>query len=439
PGAFLSDLAGSLNNLGNRLSEAGRREEALAPTQEAVTIRRRLAEASPGAFLSDLAGSLNNLGIRLSEAGRREEALAAFEYAWVGLDPGAQAELQTTRARWCAESDDHDGQVADLRAAIGLATDEADPGRGARARRAVRAAIGELRAATGTIGGLPEWATVEITDKLMSLLNQAVAAPTWAETAELLRGEQGAPLLAPDARPARRALAALLADQPPVVAVLGLLDTIDAHGIDTVLDDLCDSEHHAQLIQGWLATPTWTASRRYLVDHPDLVADPRTPQILDASDDPTARQHAAIIRLLVTGVPRDDVYDIVLDPNDATEALGTALGTANPQRTRLVLAAAPQLLADPVTAAFAAMTLAALDGQPDQARETAGFLAEHLTDTGRLADGAQRLRQTAQRAPEHALVLHDLADTLSTPIPTPTEPAEPSKTAPDRHHPAPGG
>ncbi|NNJ59938.1 MAG: tetratricopeptide repeat protein, partial [Dactylosporangium sp.] len=77
----LADIAARLGTLGIRLSEAGRREEALAPTQEAVTIRRRLAEASPGAFLSDLAMSLNNLGNRLSEAGRREEALAPTQEA----------------------------------------------------------------------------------------------------------------------------------------------------------------------------------------------------------------------------------------------------------------------------------------------------------------------------------------------------------------------
>jgi hypothetical protein len=47
-------LAVSLNNLGNRLSELGRREEALAAAQEAVAIRRQLAQQHPEAFLPDL-------------------------------------------------------------------------------------------------------------------------------------------------------------------------------------------------------------------------------------------------------------------------------------------------------------------------------------------------------------------------------------------------
>jgi tetratricopeptide (TPR) repeat protein len=69
------------NNLGNRLSDLGRREEALGAAQEAVEIYRRLAESRPDAFLPYLATSLNNLGTMLSDLGRREEALAAAQEA----------------------------------------------------------------------------------------------------------------------------------------------------------------------------------------------------------------------------------------------------------------------------------------------------------------------------------------------------------------------
>jgi tetratricopeptide (TPR) repeat protein len=63
------------------LSNLGRREEALAASQEAVDIRRRLAQTRPDAFLPDLAMSLNNSGAMLSNLGRREEALAASQEA----------------------------------------------------------------------------------------------------------------------------------------------------------------------------------------------------------------------------------------------------------------------------------------------------------------------------------------------------------------------
>jgi tetratricopeptide (TPR) repeat protein/MinD-like ATPase involved in chromosome partitioning or flagellar assembly len=81
PQAFTPDLAGSLNNLSNRLDGLGRGEEALGAIEEAVVLRRELADASPQAFTPDLAKSLNNLSNRLDGLGRGEEALGAIEEA----------------------------------------------------------------------------------------------------------------------------------------------------------------------------------------------------------------------------------------------------------------------------------------------------------------------------------------------------------------------
>ena len=81
PDAFLPNLATSLNNQSLRLAALGRREEALAAIEQAVTIRRQLAETRPDAFLPSLATSLNNHSNHLANLGRREEALAAIEQA----------------------------------------------------------------------------------------------------------------------------------------------------------------------------------------------------------------------------------------------------------------------------------------------------------------------------------------------------------------------
>ena len=67
--------------MANRLSDLGRREEALSAAEEAVGLYRALAAARPDAFLPDLAMSLNNLANRLNDLGRREEALSAAEEA----------------------------------------------------------------------------------------------------------------------------------------------------------------------------------------------------------------------------------------------------------------------------------------------------------------------------------------------------------------------
>ena len=63
----------SLNNLGVYYNALGRRHDAVAPTEDAVTIRRQLAATNP-AFLNDLASSLNNLGVYYSEFGRLNDA-----------------------------------------------------------------------------------------------------------------------------------------------------------------------------------------------------------------------------------------------------------------------------------------------------------------------------------------------------------------------------
>jgi tetratricopeptide (TPR) repeat protein len=90
PDAFMPDFAASLNNLSNMLSQLGRREEALEAVEEAVAIRRGLAAERP-ASMSNLPNSLNNQSIMLSQLGRREEALEAVEEA-VAIYRGLAAE-----------------------------------------------------------------------------------------------------------------------------------------------------------------------------------------------------------------------------------------------------------------------------------------------------------------------------------------------------------
>ena len=73
-------LAIALSNLGVRYSELGRRQEALSATEEALKIYRELAKTNP-AILGDLANALFNLGFIYSELGRSREALAPTEEA----------------------------------------------------------------------------------------------------------------------------------------------------------------------------------------------------------------------------------------------------------------------------------------------------------------------------------------------------------------------
>ena len=71
-------LAMALNNLSKALGELGRPQEALASTEEALKSFRELAKTNP-AYLGDLAMTLNNLGAFYANLGRRQEALATTE------------------------------------------------------------------------------------------------------------------------------------------------------------------------------------------------------------------------------------------------------------------------------------------------------------------------------------------------------------------------
>jgi tetratricopeptide (TPR) repeat protein len=90
----LAHLALSLNNFGVRLSAVGRREDALRASQEAVDIRRALANERPDAFLPNLAMSLGAMSQTLVGAERFAEAAAAAREGLEAIAPFAEAQPQ---------------------------------------------------------------------------------------------------------------------------------------------------------------------------------------------------------------------------------------------------------------------------------------------------------------------------------------------------------
>ncbi|MGR4879968.1 tetratricopeptide repeat protein [Streptomyces sp. LARHCF249] len=89
PTARLPELARALNNLGIRLADAGRHEDSLAAAREVVALYRRLRASesaetdrrdgtggTDGDHLSGLIHGLSNLALRLARAGREDEVLA---------------------------------------------------------------------------------------------------------------------------------------------------------------------------------------------------------------------------------------------------------------------------------------------------------------------------------------------------------------------------
>ncbi|MBB3181160.1 tetratricopeptide repeat protein [Variovorax sp. Sphag1AA] len=74
-----ADVATTLNNLGNLLSDESRMAEARKAYEESLSIRRTLAHKNPDVYLRDVAATLNNLGVLNRDENRMADARTAFE------------------------------------------------------------------------------------------------------------------------------------------------------------------------------------------------------------------------------------------------------------------------------------------------------------------------------------------------------------------------
>ena len=380
-----------------------------------------MAEASPDAHLDGLVAALKNLATQLAQAGRHGEAVAAFADAAQEMDAGPKAEIQLGLATWLTSQPDPPERSAErahaLAAAVASADSETDPVRGARARRAVRAAVAELNASSLLADYLtpeiPAWVIAEPSDDFIRLLSMVTALPEWSQRSALLRDRRSSMLYDPASRQDRAALAAL-SDYGPLLDVLHLLDAADQRGLDLVLTEVCAAEAHTKLLRGWFDTPSWIASRQYLRTHPELLADPRTMASLSTvSSEPLVRQHLGIIRLVST-IGLDAAYDIVLDPAEAGAAALAGIEAGNLDLVFAIWSAAPRLAGEPFTGGYVAAVLLAVNGHPDRARQAIGVAAQQAGQTARLA-GVRRLRRLTDRQPTNISILSELADILAAP------------------------
>ena len=420
PGAYLPSLAGSLSNLANQLVGVGRREEALDVGQEAAAIRRELARDNPAAYLPDLVASLSNLAHQLADAGRPEEALQVFETAGESLGPGARAQLYASRFAWRRSHNDEKA-TDDLRYAAAAADTEADPAWAGRARRAVRA-VAEAAEVSARPAGLPTWATAQLPESVVAMLNDWLAAADWTQQENFLR-TSSVKLLTPESQDALSLTAALHPELAKLTRLSSILAEIASRGIDPVLADLGATHRHLDLVQNWIATPTWTESQDFLAAHPELITDSRTVDVMRAgTGDRVIAQHIAIIRLCQR-MPIAEVYDLVTDVSMAADAAMTAAEAGDDTTLAYIWAAAPDLARTPFAAPYLTAVHMVLQESPerDVSEENEGsdpgrlmeIAAEQGTEAQRAA-GSARLRRLARNQPRHAKSVGRLAEILAT-------------------------
>ncbi|MEE1766673.1 tetratricopeptide repeat protein, partial [Streptomyces sp. SP18BB07] len=386
PAAHLPDLAGSLNNLSNRQSENGDWQAALASITEAVDHYRTLTQANPAVHLPDLAMSLNNLSNQQSEA---EVASSAWENAITDLEfsPLAQAELRSHYAAYLAAHVDVSLAVEQLvQAAQACGVGDRSPL--SRARQRVRGAATSLGIQDPR---LPDWAVGSLPDDVLELLDQWASAIDWPTTEAFLHAHADR-LRQPDFRRGLELAAALFPESPVIDELTGFLGQIDAEGLDVILDRGRHYNEVRQTLDAWIATPTWAESKDFLDGHDSILRAPEAQALLAGADAPEARQHLAILQL-TGGLSSDQVYEIVTDPDVATEHAFAAVDQADVLLMRRVVTAHPALLTG-ITGAFFATVSAAANGATDQARQLAQAIAERGTDTQRRAY-AIRLRALA--------------------------------------------
>jgi tetratricopeptide (TPR) repeat protein len=173
------------------LSNLGRREEALAASQEAVDIRRRLAQTRPDAFLPDLATSISVMSDALAALDRHDDAAKAATQALEVLAPFVERYPQTYNGLARAIGADvlkyseAAGQMPDaiLLARVAKALGGSEVLEQNAAIEALKAKVGSILEAAAKSGALDETALAELPVELADQVRGL-----WAERAKELAG-----------------------------------------------------------------------------------------------------------------------------------------------------------------------------------------------------------------------------------------------------------
>jgi hypothetical protein len=321
-----------LNNLAIQLAGVGQRQAALEPAQQAVTIRRALAEANPDAYLPDLAASLNNLANRLAEVGRAHEAADVWESAIGDSEEPARRYLELEYARHLLHQA---GNATALRLLGTLTTSSGVPSSVvAGARQLLREqwrndpSIDRKWAELSDIPP-PRW--LHLTDAEIRLVIDWINTETWGES-HTFASEHAERLLATTTDVVLDELE-LRAPGRQIETHRELLQAVRGHGIDAAYRPLLLDD----VLRAWLATPDWDASESYLSEHPELLGDDAADALRALGGDsttPVIAIHDALRTLAASPLGVTDAYRCLHDRSRLDAVLTQAIAAHHADQVR---------------------------------------------------------------------------------------------------------
>ena len=316
-----------LERLAERNRLLGDRPGALEAIEEAVTLYRALAQATPAVYTPNLATSLNNLSNRLADAGADP---GDAETRWLDAitampQPVARAELQILYAAHLRGANAARSAKLLVDAASTLdhvVLDNADRSTRVmvpRARQRLRH-LAMSMAADGPVSvleGLPAWASTSIPDSCMELVN-SLGGSAGPHAHHLALEKHQATLQSPALSNWLDIIDALHPGHTGTAAARRLGHEVNERGSAAVLAELTDITTRIDLLAGWIDTVSWNASREYHKLHKEQLHHPITRTLLTLAGSAAAQLHHAIL-VVAEELGIEAAYAIVTDLDKAEE------------------------------------------------------------------------------------------------------------------------
>jgi hypothetical protein len=176
-------------------------------------------------------------------------------------------------------------------------------------------------------GELPAWLLID--PELIQHMLAWITMPTWQASCDYLR-EHATMLLSDAVQPVFNELELETPDNPTIQQRRALLSAAQQHGIDVAYRVLLVGE----VVDAWINTDTWTASRAFLDEHhADLAGDEAIAILADRVADSESAEviHYALLTLVRLD-QEDRAYDAIMDPAHLQTELDAARGDADPTR-----------------------------------------------------------------------------------------------------------